>query len=955
MEVCKNKHKNSLSEIVLIYFKKITLLDIVQHKYVSAGVFLELMKMNYSYIDVINNLNVKGLTYAISRMGASPTYVQDNMNKMLLKEMKRLKNCQGTYQRITVYYVCDQGSGPIRTNLPWYADRANLIIEVPRNWTTRLNRNLVTLDTSELTHHTVSEESDKDNADPTTPTPTFETLTYWDSGLASSTFGYYDPKDKDQSSKPIEDVVVERMMKLRAGYKTFEGWKHNVEEHDKKNICTHYDIFMLEQKCKYISISLKIALEYLHMPDWTWLKCCQKAIEKVNELEGNDEDEEGNENVEVYRQTNCVVSGRTIQHWHLEYRKGDESFKNVTASRMDIDSTPSLFDCYPELKDQMLSYCKQNIENLTTETLYCWFHDIALPNLIADRKKEMMDIGGNNEEVDMGTILKEHGMTTLCQKTVLNWMTSMGFKYSPLKKSYYVDGHERPEVVCHRNRYIAEYIHNELRTFRWIQLPEYKVRKLDEENSGFSMNDGYKYNCIEKDVTMYEYHVDTHECLDEFVNDAPHGGYLSVRRDKTQKPLVMIGQDECIYKQYQMNNKRWILPDGTAALLPKDAGQGVMYSSFVSRDFGYGLDVNEKELCDINKKRKHEHYIDADAAKDVQHNSTKKKDLTCSPFVRKFDYGKNREGYWSCSHLQLQFEDVIDCLRHKFKDDFDYLFYFDNSSGHNKSRPNGLNVVNMNKKHGGAQSNLRDSTIKDESYLGKYKSQHTLNVGDVQQFTFKMDDEGPYYLSPQERRDNKHDTIVPDVFVTSELRTKDLIKRLNEGTSLNIQSYIPYKEAKALALKHGIPTSTTSPKVLSGWCNKPKGMMQILYERGIIDPIISVDDYKEKGLKLRDGTYDTTRGYKSLTANLPDFISEVTKLQYYASILRVTVAMSPKYHPEVAGEGIEFCWGLSKAWYRKQPLREKKNKQKFNTLVENSMDPNSVLDVSHVRKCAQRQ
>ena len=48
----------------------------------------------------------------------------------------------------------------------------------------------------------------------------------------------------------------------------------------------------------------------------------------------------------------------------------------------------------------------------------------------------------------------------------------------------------------------------------------------------------------------------------------------------------------------------------------------------MSRDFGYGLDVNEKELCDINKKRKHEHYIDADAAKYVQHNSTKKKDLT---------------------------------------------------------------------------------------------------------------------------------------------------------------------------------------------------------------------------------------------------------------------------------------------------------------------------------------
>ena len=42
-----------------------------------------------------------------------------------------------------------------------------------------------------------------------------------------------------------------------------------------------------------------------------------KAIAKINELEGEDDEEEGNENVEAYRQTNSVVSVRTIQNWHL--------------------------------------------------------------------------------------------------------------------------------------------------------------------------------------------------------------------------------------------------------------------------------------------------------------------------------------------------------------------------------------------------------------------------------------------------------------------------------------------------------------------------------------------------------------------------------------------------------------------------------------------------------------
>ena len=91
-----------------------------------------------------------------------------------------------------------------------------------------------------------------------------------------------------------------------------------------------------------------------------------------------------------------------------------------------------------------------------------------------------------------------------------------------------------------------------------------------------------------------------------------------------------------------MNNKHWILPDGTAALLPKSAGQGVMYSSFASRDFGYGLDLTEEELKEINKAREFQHYIDEESAKEVQHGSTKKDILTSSPFVSSLDYGKKQ-------------------------------------------------------------------------------------------------------------------------------------------------------------------------------------------------------------------------------------------------------------------------------------------------------------------------
>jgi len=60
------------------------------------------------------------------------------------------------------------------------------------------------------------------------------------------------------------------------------------------------------------------------------------------------------------------------------------------------------------------------------------------------------------------------------------------------------------------------------------------------------------------------------------------GGHLSKRKNVRDKPVIMIGQDEAIFKQYLFTSKHWVAPDGTAALSPKDEGQGLMLSYFVS-------------------------------------------------------------------------------------------------------------------------------------------------------------------------------------------------------------------------------------------------------------------------------------------------------------------------------------------------------------------------------------
>ncbi len=125
-----------------------------------------------------------------------------------------------------------------------------------------------------------------------------------------------------------------------------------------------------------------------------------------------------------------------------------------------------------------------------------------------------------------------------------------------------------------------------------------------------------------------------------------------------------------------------------------------------------------------------------------------KKDLKHSPFVVEFKYGANNEGYWSYEHMVLQLEDCVDCLQ-VLAPQFDYLFLFDHSCGHDKQWEDGLNMENMTKSFGGKQAHLHDTLIKEcNGYLGLFPK--ILRPGDVQSMVFKESDIGPFWLSEQE-------------------------------------------------------------------------------------------------------------------------------------------------------------------------------------------------------------
>jgi hypothetical protein len=140
-------------------------------------------------------------------------------------------------------------------------------------------------------------------------------------------------------------------------------------------------------------------------------------------------------------------------------------------------------------------------------------------------------------------------------------------------------------------------------------------------------------------------------------------------------------------------------------------------------------------------------YLDEDAAMQKKASPTKKP-LTSSPFVVDFYYGAQDEGYWCYEHMVLQLEDCIYCL-HVLNPEFDYLFLFDHSCGHNQQRDEGLNAVRMAKGFGGKQAKLHNIKIKEEKgYLSTYHRK--LQPGDVQKMVLGPDDVEPCWMTAEE-------------------------------------------------------------------------------------------------------------------------------------------------------------------------------------------------------------
>eukprot|EP00978_Attheya_sp_CCMP212_P035272 scaffold152391_cov51-Attheya_sp.AAC.1 len=84
-------------------------------------------------------------------------------------------------------------------------------------------------------------------------------------------------------------------------------------------------------------------------------------------------------------------------------------------------------------------------------------------------------------------------------------------------------------------------------------------------------NSGHHYTYLETETPMVEYRVDCCKTFQEKMNRKTKcGGNLSIRMPKGVRPLISIGQDEAIFKQYIFRSKTWVGPNGECIPVPKD-------------------------------------------------------------------------------------------------------------------------------------------------------------------------------------------------------------------------------------------------------------------------------------------------------------------------------------------------------------------------------------------------
>ncbi|KAG7362199.1 hypothetical protein IV203_025888 [Nitzschia inconspicua] len=250
---------------------------------------------------------------------------------------------------------------------------------------------------------------------------------YWDSPEAYKLFR---PRQCDSNCLS----AVERRIKLLQRAQQFEGWRDLVHGRDPDNVCSNYDKLVIRQKSMFILKAYQIAT--LEINRKTWLECCEIAVHEINLLG-----------------VTLTTRGDNLSRWHGLFRTREAFLHPNLEARVGRDPLPPFLRMFPDAATEIKQFCRVNLLNLNVETVHQFILNKVFPKIYAVWASEQTSRGHT-----LQSFLKLFRISVFSPQTTLSWMKQLGMKYANHKKSYYVDGHEREDVVTSRKLFCKRYL-----------------------------------------------------------------------------------------------------------------------------------------------------------------------------------------------------------------------------------------------------------------------------------------------------------------------------------------------------------------------------------------------------------------------------------------------------------------------------------------------------------------
>jgi hypothetical protein len=211
---------------------------------------------------------------------------------------------------------------------------------------------------------------------------------------------------------------------------------------------------------------------------------------------------------------------------------------------------------------------------------------------------------------------------------------------------------------------------------------------------------------------------------------------------------------------------------------------------------------------------------------------------------------------------------------------------------------------------------------------------------------FQDGDSGPFWLSEDDRVAKR----APQPTGERKWRDKlidELVEELGVIPGVRLSRRPRKKDLQQMAIRNGVDLKVEFEVTKPGWMNQPKGLQQVLWERGWID---------ESNLVSYKAAFQENNQFSLqwLMSQCPDFAQEKSAMEALlhrisSDAFNVSILVTPKYHCELAGEGIEYSWGLAKRHFRNLPLLDKKGRVNFIDSVRMCVE---YVKVNHVRQFA---